>query len=77
MKRSEIRHRKTQIQEKIKEFCMNEPRSLKEISEMLSINKHTVRTVHLYPMAHSMILLPVNNQKYGRYTRYLTNRDFG
>jgi hypothetical protein len=76
MNKSQIKQRKVQIQERIKSFCMNEPRSLKEISEMLSINKNTVRTVHLYPMAHSMILLPVNNQKYGRYTKYLTNQNF-
>ncbi len=74
MKRSEMKIRKIQIQEIIQEFCMGESRSLKEIAEMLSINKHTVRTVHLYPMVHSNMLTPVNNQKYGRYTRYIANK---
>lgn len=74
MKREEIRQKKIQTQEKIKIFCYDEPRSLKEISDMLMLNKHTVRTVYLYPMVKTLTLTPVNNQKFGRYTKYITSK---
>lgn len=41
----------------IKKICEGQFRSLKEISDILNANKHTIRSRYLYPMVREGILI--------------------
>ena len=41
----------------IQKICKNQFRSLKEISETLKANKHTIRSRYLYPMVREGLLI--------------------
>ncbi len=50
---AEIKSQREIIEKKIREACAKEFRSLGELSEILSKNKHTLRAHYLYPMVRS------------------------
>ena len=53
-------------------FCKNTPRSLSEISEILEMNKHTVRTGYLYPMVNEGLLTKTVELPMRKSNKFLT-----
>jgi hypothetical protein len=50
---AEIQSQREIVEKKIRKACAKEFRSLGELSEILTMNKHTLRAHYLYPMVRS------------------------
>jgi hypothetical protein len=50
---AELQSPRAIIEKKIRKACAKEFRSLGELSEILGMNKHTLRAHYLYPMVRS------------------------
>ena len=54
---AEVQSQRQIVEKKIQKACAKEFRSLGELAELLTMNKHTLRAYYLYPMVKSGLLI--------------------
>jgi len=64
--------RRAEVEKQILRFCRGNYKSLGEVSEMLDMNKNTVRSVYLYPMTKAGMLERSTELPFKSGTKYKT-----